>query len=135
MVDVRNYNFNIITKKTVKPEEYFINSYVNKCLEYDSEISATCRMRRILDPKYEKAKLNKVMTKKCQHLNTKERRRLLILFRKFEDLFNGTLGTWTTTLLDLELNYDVKPVCSRPYPVPRVHELIFRKKSERLVSL
>ena len=30
MVDVDNYEFNILTAKTVKPEESFINAYVNE---------------------------------------------------------------------------------------------------------
>ena len=34
-------------------------------------------MRRILDAKYEKSDLNKVMITQCQHPNTKERKRLL----------------------------------------------------------
>ena len=54
MVDVSNYDFNIITDKAVKLEEYFINLYVNECLEYESVISATRRMYRIIDAKYKK---------------------------------------------------------------------------------
>ena len=68
----------------------------------------------ILDAKYEQADLNKFVTKKWQHLNTKELERLLNLLQKYEDLFYGTLGTWDTTLVDLELRDDVKPVLLRP---------------------
>ena len=32
MVEIRNYGFTSITDKKVKPEESFINSYVDKCL-------------------------------------------------------------------------------------------------------
>ena len=71
MVDVNNYDFNIVTSKIVKLEESFINAYVNECFEYESAISATHKMRRILDANYEKADLNKVMTEQCQHLNIK----------------------------------------------------------------
>ena len=39
-------------------------------------------MRRILDAKYEKADLNKVMTKKCQHLTATETHRLLHFQKK-----------------------------------------------------
>ena len=67
MVDVNNCDFYILTAKTVKSEEYFINTYVSECFESKSAISATCRMRRILDAKYEKADINKVMTKQCQY--------------------------------------------------------------------
>ena len=47
------------------------------------------------------------MNKKCQHLNTKERKRLINILRKFEDLFEGALG-----MVDSELRDDAKPVCS-----------------------
>ena len=92
-------------------------------------------MRMILYAKYYKADLNKVMTEKYQHLKTKEHKRLLILLKNFEDMFDGTLGTWNTTPLDLELREDSKPVCLQPYPVLRVHKAMFRKEAGRLVSL
>ena len=133
MVDTSNYDFNIIRYKTVKLEESFISSYVNECLESESEISATRRMRRILDVKYKKADLNKVISKKCQHINNEDRERLLILLRKFEDMLDGTSGTWNT--YHLELKDDEKPVCSQTYPVPRIHKAMFRKKVERLIRL
>ena len=107
--------------KKVKPEESFINLYVDECLESEGAISVTLRMRRILDAKYKNADLNEVMAKKCQHLNAEEYKILMIILRKFEDLLNGTLGTWNTTPVDLELNDYAKPVCSLPSPVPRVN--------------
>ena len=68
-------------------------------------------MCRILDAKCEKEDLNKVMNKQFQHLNTKERKRLINLLRKFEDMFDSTLGMWKTTIVELELKDDSKPVC------------------------
>ena len=92
-------------------------------------------MRRILDAKYKKSDLNKVMTEQCQHLNTEECNRRMIVLRKYEDLFDVTLVNWNTTPVYLDLREDVKPVCSRPFPVPRVHESMFRKEVERIVNL
>ena len=77
MVDLSNHDFTSITYKTVKPEESFINSYVDKCLKSESAISSTISMCRIIDAKYEKSDLNTVMAKKCQYLNATERYRLL----------------------------------------------------------
>ena len=51
----------------------------------------------IMDDKYEKSNLDEVMNKQFQHLNTKERYKLLNILNKFKDLFDGTLGTWNTT--------------------------------------
>ena len=35
--------------------------------------------------------------------------------------------------IEFELKEDAKPICSRPYPVPKVHEKISKKYFERLV--
>ena len=101
MVDVRNYDLNIITDKTVKPEESFINSYVDEFLGSESALSATNIISRIIDAKHKKADLNKVMTKQCQQLNTENRKILLSLLSKFEDPFNSTLGMWNTNPVEL----------------------------------
>ena len=42
---------------------------------------------------------------------------------------------WNTIPLDLELKDDVKSVCLRSYPVTGVHKAIFKKESERLITL
>ena len=136
MVDVSNYNFKFITDITVKPEESFINLYAEKDIESDNAIKSTRIMCRILYVKYKKADLNEVMNKQCQkHLTATERRALLQLLNKFEDLFDGTLGTRNTTMVDLELKDDVKLLCSRPYPVPKVHKTIKKKEFKIIASL
>ena len=61
-----------------------------------------------------------------------QRNNLMKLLQKFEDLFDEILGTWKTDPLDFE---DAKPVCSRPYLVPKVHEEMFKKEVEHLVLL
>ena len=55
--------------------------------------------------------------------------------QKSEELFDGTLGTWKTDPVDFKLKEDVKPICSRPYPVPKVQKKIFKKDVERLIQL
>ena len=69
MVDASNYNFNYLLDKAVKPEESFINSYLDKCLKSKIPISSTRRMHIILDAKHKKADPNKVIDEQCQHLN------------------------------------------------------------------
>ena len=93
-------------------------------------------MRRILDAKYKKSDLNEVMTKQCQkHLTATERHALLQLLKKPENIFDGTLGMWNTTPVDLELKDDAKPVCSWPYLLLKVHAMMFKKEVERIVRL
>ena len=62
------------------------------------------------------------MENQCQHLKMTQSNELLQLLQKFEELLDGTLGTWKTDPVDLELKEDAKPICLRPYPVPKVHE-------------
>ena len=75
------------------------------------------------------------MTKQCKHLKTKESEQVIILLKKYGDLFDGTLFMWNTTPMYLELRNDAKPVCLKTYPVPRVYEAVFRKEFERRVNL
>ena len=58
-------------------------------------------MRIILNAKYEKADLNKVMNKQFQHLSTYECEKFLALMNLFEDIFDGMLGIWNTKLVYL----------------------------------
>ena len=51
MVDVITYNFKHLTYKTVKPEESFINVCVDECLEYESAMISTHKMRINIDTK------------------------------------------------------------------------------------
>ena len=80
-----------------------VNAYVDECLKYDSAISSTRWMCIILDYNYKNSDLNTVMSKQCQHINAAERYILLHISRKIKDMymFDGTLGTWNTTPVDL----------------------------------
>ena len=64
----------------------------------------------------------------CAHLSKDEQRQLLKLLQKFEILIDGTLGTWKTDPVDLELkDSKVKPYHAKPYPMPYSQE----KKNQR----
>ena len=67
------------------------------------------------------------MKNQCQHLTETERNELLKLLQKSEELFDGQLGTQKTDTADFELKDYSKPIRSRPYPVPKVHEYILKK--------
>ena len=59
------------------------------------------------------------METQCKHLSTTQRNELLQLLQKIEELFDGTLGTWKTDQVDLELKEDAKPIFSQSYLVPK----------------
>ena len=69
MADLSKYDFRYLTENMVKREESFIDSYVNKFLQSESSMSLTHKIRRILDAKYEKYDLNKVITEQYHHFS------------------------------------------------------------------
>ena len=69
----------------------------------------------------------------CKHLSSQEQGQLLALLQKYEDLFDGSLGTWKTDPIDIELkDPNVKPYHARPYPVPHSQEKKLKAEIERL---
>ena len=74
-----------------------------------------------------KANLNKVMENQCQYVIEVQRNELLKLLQKLEELFNGRIGTRKTDSEDFKFKEDAKTICSRPYPVPKVHKKCFKR--------
>ena len=69
----------------------------------------------------------------CTHLSQEEQSKLLQLLKKFENLFDGTLGTWNTTPVDIELkDPNVKPYHAKPYPVPYSQEKKLKQEIQQL---
>ena len=62
------------------------------------------------------------MENQCQHLTMTKCQDLIKNLQNFEELFDGTLGTWKTSPVDQELKENSKPICLQPYPVSKVHE-------------
>ena len=57
--------------------------------------------------------------------NTMERITFKLL-KIIKELLYGKLGTWNIYPVDFELKQDVKPMCSRPYTVPKVYKVLFK---------
>eukprot|EP00957_Ditylum_brightwellii_P046921 3561182-Ditylum_brightwellii.AAC.1 len=81
---------------------------------------------KILDAKYEKADIEKTVSKRCAHLSKKKQKGLVELLNKFETLFDGTLGTWKGTKYNIELQEGATPYYRKPYSVPKASEQSFR---------
>ena len=60
---------------------------------------------------------------------------MLKLLQKTVELFDGTLGTQKTDVLDFVLDKDANQIYLRPYAVPKVHAEIFKKDIERLLLI
>ena len=50
-----------------------------------------------------KADLHKVIENQCQHLTMTQRNEFIKLLHNFEELFDGTLGTWKSDPVDFGL--------------------------------
>ena len=73
-----------------------MNAYEEDVHEPEKIQTTTELLRVILDAKYEKAHLNRVMENQCQQLKEAQRNELLQLLHKSEELFHGKLVTWKT---------------------------------------
>jgi hypothetical protein len=61
-------------------------------MEPQSTKDATKRVTRILDAKYQKADLQSIVRDNYKHLSANQQKKLLQLLKKYESLFDGTLG-------------------------------------------
>ena len=114
MVDVGMYICKYLNTEKITPEELFTDAYVKEVYESENVRTATKWLRVILDAKYEKSDLHKVIENKCQHLTMTQRNELLKLLQKIEELFDGTLRTLKIDPVDFKLKEDWKPIWSRP---------------------
>ena len=92
---------------------YETNSLVNKThftIQYSKNVrDATKRIKKILDANYEKANL-----KNLKYLNNDKQSYMLKLLRKHEEIFHGTLDSYTGTELKIELLEGAKPSHTMP---------------------
>jgi hypothetical protein len=95
----------------------------------------TERVTRILDAKYEKADLPKIVEENCPHLDESQKGALLELLQRHESMFQGKLGQWIGEEVHFDLKEGAKPWQGRPYPVPKIHEVTVRKEVDRLVEI
>ena len=63
-----------------------------------------------------------------KHLNNNKQSILRDILNQYEFLFNGTIVTWKTRLVDMELQPGAKTYHSKPYPMPREHEAVSVRK-------
>jgi hypothetical protein len=97
--------------------------------------SATKRMVKFLDAKYEKADLPAIIRENCSHLTASNREKLLSVLLKFESLFDGTLGDWKLLPVSFELKEGMKPYHGRPYPILHKHKTVLMKEIKWLCDI
>jgi hypothetical protein len=82
--------------------------------------TANKHQTRILDANYEVADLKEIV-KIISTIDDIEINRLLLLLRKYEHLFDGTLGNFETSEVKFDLKDDAKPYHAKAFPVPKNH--------------
>jgi hypothetical protein len=112
-----------------------LDAFENKIFSmHDPDTTDAEQIQSIIDMKYSPQDIDKIVAE-CVHLTTDERDKLTTLLKKFEPLFDGTLGTWDSDPIDLELkDPDAKPYHARPYPVPQSQEARLQAEVEQLVG-
>ncbi len=98
------------------PTLHAADTYCNKIFTTDIKNEVTTRMTRILDSKYKKANIAKVVAD-SRYLTTDEQSKLLAVLHRYEKIFDGGLGLWKTTPVKLELKPDAVPYHAKPYPI------------------
>ena len=90
------------------------------------------RIQSIVEAKYSPADLESIV-QDCAEITTEEKQQLLSLLKKYDQLFDGTLGTWKTEPIELELkDPNSKPYHAKPYPVPRSQEQKLKDEIRRM---
>ena len=97
------------------------NPYNELFSMHDPVTTEAERIQRILDMKYAPADLDQIV-QESTHLTEYEKSLLGKLLARYHDLFDGTLGTWNTDPIELELRPEVKPYHAKAYPVPHSQE-------------
>ncbi len=86
-------------------------------MEPRSTQDATKCVTRILDTKYKKVDLQSIVRDNCKHLSIDQQKKLLQLLKKYETLFDGTLGDWKTKPVLVQLKERVSPYHVWAFPV------------------
>ena len=117
------------------PDIDSITNYVFALSQHNAPFnSERKRLKRILDAKYSKTDI-KTIAESSTHIDIQERNELYTLLKKYECLFDGNLGTWHGKPYDIKLKQDAESYHGKPFPVPRIHEIIFKQELDRLEYL
>jgi hypothetical protein len=97
-------------------------------------VDRTNKIKEILDAKYEAADLELISSSQ-KELTPEEQKKLHKLLDRYSLLFDGTLGKWHGTEVDLKLKQDATPYHARAYPIPKCHQETLKQEVDRLVQI
>jgi hypothetical protein len=88
-------------------------------MEPQSTQEATKHVTQILDTKYQKADLQAFVRDNCKHLSANQQKKLLQLLKKYESLFDSTLGDWKTKLVSFQKRREYHPAMAKLSQCPK----------------
>ena len=88
----------------------------------------------MLDAKYEKVEIP-TLVKFQTHITETQRAKLQLILEKYPTLFDGQLGHYPHQQIHLEVEEGAVPKYSKPYPVPKMHEPLFKQELQHLMSI
>ena len=78
------------------------------------------RIGRIIDANYEKANFEQEVNKLI-HLTKLQRVILLSCIKQYEDMFDGNIGEWTGSPIEIPLKDEANPYQIRAFPITVIH--------------
>ena len=94
----------------------------------------SCFVTKILDAKHERTDVVEVV-KWLTHLNPHQKADLLWVLGENKKMFDGTLGVYPHKKVHIDIDPNVKPAHSRPFPVPWIHLKTFKTEHDHLVRI
>ena len=91
-------------------------------------------MKLIIDAKYTKSDI-KTITERSNYIDPQWRNKIYTLLKEYYSLFGGNIVTWHGKPYGIKLKSDAEPYHGRPFTVPRIYELTFKKELDRIEAL
>jgi hypothetical protein len=69
------------------------------------------------------------------HLKAHQKADLLQVLQENDKMFDGNLGVYPHKKVRINIDLNLKPVHSRPYPIPQIHLKTFKTKLDHFVRI
>ena len=103
------------------------------CAHMAADVYAA-QFTKIMHAKYERISPTEVKNK-CSHLNTNNKSKLHSLLQSFSRLFSVKLGCYVHKKFTITLkDPNISPIFCRPYPIPMIHQDVFKKELQHLID-
>ena len=97
--------------------------------------NATEKIKKILKANHNKANLKKTVNN-LKYLNNNDKQSLIFkLFRKHEEMFDGTLYTYTGSEYKIELLDGAKQYHAKPFPISKIHKETIKTEVNRSIKI